>query len=191
MSQIKSTSKFLSYVLRHHPESIGIELDTEGWVNIDTLIQQVNAHQRYLDADLLQRVVAENDKKRFTLSPDGLKIRAEQGHSTQQVSLTYHEHTPPELLYHGTTFRFLPSIEQQGLLAGSRHHVHLSGDSETAHKVGQRHGKPVILVIHAGDMHRQGIPFYLTANHVWLVEHVPAHFISRFTPDDPNHDTPN
>ena len=154
MNQIKSTSKFLSYVLRHHPESIGIQLDKEGWVNIDDLIQQANIHQRFLDAHLLQRVVAENDKKRFTLSPDGLKIRAEQGHSTHQVALTYQEHAPPEYLYHGTTFHVLPSIEQQGLLAGYRHHVHLSSDSETAYKVGQRHGKPVVLIIQAGEMNR-------------------------------------
>lgn len=179
---IKHTSKFLSYVLRHHPESIGITLDSNGWVNIAHLIQQANAHQRTLDADLLHRVVAENDKKRFTISPDGLNIRAEQGHSTHQVAIEYTAQTPPELLYHGTATRFLSSIEQQGLLAGTRHHVHLSSDTNTARKVGQRHGKPVILVIHAGKMHQQGIPFYLTANHVWLVEHVPTQFISRLTP---------
>lgn len=171
------TSKFLSYILRHHPESIGITLDSQGWVNIDTLLAQAAQHNRPISRAQLLEIVATNPKKRFTLSSDQTQIRAAQGHSTAQVAIAHQPIQPPATLYHGTATRFLDSIRAQGLIAGSRHHVHLSADAATAQKVGQRHGKPVVLLINAAAMHAAGHSFYLSDNQVWLTDHVPAQYI--------------
>ena len=172
------TSKFLSYILRHHPESIGITLDSQGWSNIDTLLAQAAQHNRPISRAQLLEIVATNPKKRFTLSSDQTQIRAAQGHSTAQVAIAHQPIQPPATLYHGTATRFLDSIRAQGLIAGSRHHVHLSADIPTAQKVGQRHGKPIVLRINAAAMHAAGHSFYLSDNQVWLTDHVPAQYIS-------------
>jgi len=124
----------------------------------------------------LQNVVASNDKNRFSLSEDGLWIRANQGHSIE-VELGYSPTAPPDILYHGTAERFLTSIKQRGLIKGKRHHVHLSADVDTATKVGRRHGKPVVLRIEAGRMYRDGFVFYLSGNGVWLTEPVPVQYL--------------
>lgn len=175
--QLDKISKFLSYVLRHQPEAIGITLDTNGWIEINTLITHANQHGESLTKELIEEVVKTNDKKRFTISEDGLKIRAAQGHSTQQVKINYVEKVPPELLYHGTATRFINSIKQQGLIAGDRHYVHLSSDEQTANKVGERHGKPIVLKVKALLMHQQGFKFYLADNGVWLTNAVPNTFL--------------
>ena len=174
---LTSTSKFLSLVLRHQPEVIGMQLDSEGWLPIDELIQNTNQHGRELTLELLHEVVASCAKKRFSLSEDGLMIRANQGHSVPNVELNLDCTSPPALLYHGTVAPFLESIRQQGLLKRSRNHVHLSADIETAKKVGARRGKPIILTVHAQTMHQSGHAFYLSANGVWLTDSVPAAFI--------------
>jgi len=171
-------SKFLSYVLRHQPESIGLQLDTEGWASVDELITRAAKAGKHLTPELIEAVVQDNDKKRFALTADKLHIRAVQGHSTKQVAIQWEEKTPPETLYHGTATRFLESIHQQGLVAGSRHYVHLSGDEATAVAVGVRHGKPVVLKINASDMHQQGYAFHQADNGVWLTRAVPAEFIA-------------
>lgn len=145
--QLNEISKFLSYVLRHEPHAIDLKLDSEGWASIESLIAGAAKDGRILNSALIQTVVSTSDKKRFSISDDGLLIRAVQGHSTVSVSLQHVEKEPPEFLYHGTATRFLESIRLQGLIAGSRHHVHLSQDIPTAITVGQRHGKPVILKI--------------------------------------------
>lgn len=168
-------SKFLSLVLRHEPGKIGIELDSAGWVSVDTLLNACAEHGYPITRKELDFVVASNDKKRFAFSEDGQRIRASQGHSVE-VELEYQPATPPEVLYHGTASRFVQSIQSQGLLKGQRHHVHLSADTQTATTVGQRHGKSVVLKIRTGDMHREGHAFYLSANGVWLTEHVPSRF---------------
>lgn len=171
------TSKFLSLVLRHEPERVGLELDNAGWVGVTDLLDAVNRNGISLGLDQLKHVVATNDKKRFEFSEDGQRIRARQGHSVE-VDLQYEPQVPPELLYHGTPERFVESIRATGLNKGKRHHVHLSPDPQTATKVGQRRGYPVVLTIRAGDMHRQGHVFYRSANGVWLVDRVPVDFIS-------------
>jgi len=170
------TSKFLSLILRHEPERVGLKLDEAGSASVSELLDDVNRHGISLTLEGLKHVVATNDKKRFAFSEDGLRIRASQGHSLE-VDLQYEPQIPPELLYHGTPERFVESIRRTGLNKGERHHVHLSPDSQTASKVGQRRGQPVVLTIRTGDMHRAGHQFYLSANGVWLVEHVPAQFI--------------
>lgn len=169
-------SKFLSLILRHEPDRVGLELDSAGWVGVTELLEAVNRHGVALTLEQLKQVVETNDKKRFAFSQDGKRIRASQGHSIE-VDLRYAPTLPPDFLYHGTPERFVDSIRRSGLNKGQRHHVHLSPDPETATKVGQRRGHPVVLRIRAGEMHRLGHLFYRSANNVWLVEHVPSQFI--------------
>lgn len=167
-------SKFLSYVLRHHPEAVGVTLDPEGWIAIDELLAALAAHGRALTRAELEEVVATSDKKRFAL--DRERIRANQGHSIE-VDLALAPQAPPEVLFHGTVDRFLESIRAKGLLKGQRTHVHLSADLDTAKKVGARRGKPVILEIDAAAMLTAGHVFFRSDNGVWLVETVPASYI--------------
>ena len=169
-------SKFLSFTLRHQPEKIGLRLSDSGWAPVEQLIEAARRHGVEFTLEELQNVVANNDKKRFSLSEDGLWIRANQGHSIE-VDLGYSPIAPPEILYHGTAERFLTSIRQQGLVKGKRHHVHLSADAVTAAKVGQRHGKPVVLRVEAGRMHLDGFVFYLSPNGVWLTESAPVQYL--------------
>lgn len=171
-------SKFLSYVLRHQPDAVGITLDAEGWTDVATLIAAAARDGKQLDHELIEAVVNTSDKKRFAFSEDGLRIRAVQGHSTASVDITYADKTPPEVLYHGTATRFLESIRKEGLLPGSRQYVHLSQDEQTAIAVGQRHGKPVVLTIQASRMHAQGFTFSQAENGVWLTKLVPASYIA-------------
>ena len=174
--ETKHASKFLSLVLRHEPERIGLKLGDAGWVGVTELLEAVNHHGVALTLDQLKHVVATSDKKRFAFSEDGLQIRANQGHSVE-VDLQYPPETPPEILYHGTATRFLDSIRQQGLLKMERHEVHLSAETKVTVQVGSRHGKPALLTIRAGEMHKAGFIFRCSANGVWLVDHVPAQFI--------------
>ena len=171
-----ATSKFLSLVLRHRPDMIGITLDAEGWVPVDDLLAACAQHGRAISREQLNVVVRTNDKQRFAFSADGSRIRANQGHSLP-IDLGLVSVEPPELLYHGTVPRFLESIRQEGLTKGNRHHVHLSPDVETATKVGQRRGRPVILVIEAGRMFRDGHKFFRSENGVWLTDAVPPEYL--------------
>lgn len=174
--QLVRYSKFLSLILRHKPETIGLRLDGQGWTDVDELLTKAQAHGVTLTRPQLEQIVATNDKQRFALSPDGQRIRANQGHSIQ-VDLGLEPQIPPPHLYHGTATRFLDSIRQQGLLARGRDYVHLSADMETAIRVGQRHGKPSVLLIQAEAMHQAGVLFYRSANGVWLVAQVPPQYI--------------
>jgi putative RNA 2'-phosphotransferase len=152
-------------------------LDSEGWASIEALIAGAAKEGIELDLITLQKIVATNDKKRFVISEEGIRIRAAQGHSTAIVSIQNVEKIPPAVLYHGTATRFLNAILEQGLLAGSRHYVHLSENSETAFSVGQRYGKPIVLKIKALQMQQQGFSFFQAENNVWLTNHVPKEFI--------------
>jgi putative RNA 2'-phosphotransferase len=170
------TSKFLSLVLRHEPARIGIALDSAGWTDVDALLAASAAHGVAITRDELVQIVATSDKQRFALSPDGARIRANQGHSVE-VELELAPATPPAILYHGTVDRFLDSIRAQGLIKGERHHVHLSADLATAQKVGGRRGKPVVLAVRAAEMVAAGHPFYVSENGVWLTDAVPVTFV--------------
>jgi putative RNA 2'-phosphotransferase len=175
-NRLVKISKFMSFALRHQPEKIGLRLSESGWASVEELIEASGRSGVEFTREELQNIVASNDKKRFSLSEDGLWIRANQGHSVK-VELGYAPASPPEILYHGTAERFLTSIKQQGLIKGKRHHVHLSVDVETAAKVGQRHGRPVVLKVEAGRMHRDGFVFYISANGVWLTERAPVQYL--------------
>ena len=174
--EIKGVSKFLSFVLRHSPETINLKLDENGWANVDELILQSENQEVKLDFNLLTIVVETNDKKRFTFNEDKTKIRASQGHSID-VELNLNEIEPPDYLYHGTVAGSIDSIKEIGLQKMSRQHVHLSKDKETAIKVGGRRGKPIILIVEAGRMQLEGFKFYLSENGVWLTDEVPAKYI--------------
>jgi putative RNA 2'-phosphotransferase len=170
-------SKFLSFVLRHKPDAIGLTLDPQGWVSIDELVTRGNAAGTRFDRDDLLQVVETSDKKRFSVSADGLSIRAAQGHSVS-VELGLPPQEPPPILYHGTATRFVESILLQGLKPQKRQQVHLSVNEATARSVGQRHGKPVVFEIDALHMHRLGFKFYLADNGVWLTDQVPPEFLT-------------
>lgn len=176
--QLTETSKFLSYVLRHEPQAVGLQLDREGWGDVQALISAATQHGHRLDLALIEEVVATSEKRRFALSDDGTRIRAVQGHSTDSVDISFVEKVPPAVLYHGTASRFLESIRVQGLLPGKRQYVHLSEDVNTASSVGQRYGKPVVLTVDAQAMQAQGHKFFQAQNGVWLVGHVPAVFLA-------------
>ncbi|TXF88814.1 RNA 2'-phosphotransferase [Neolewinella aurantiaca] len=176
--KIIRTSRKLSLVLRHKPETIGLELDAQGWADVKSLLHKMAGSGTELSLSDLEKVVEENDKKRFAFSEDGRKIRASQGHSID-IDLNLEPLTPPAKLFHGTAVTSVDSILKSGLEARSRQHVHLSLDLETATKVGARHGKPVVLTVDAGAMHAEGYKFYCSANNVWLTEEVPARFLSR------------
>jgi putative RNA 2'-phosphotransferase len=172
-----SKSKFLSLVLRHQPESIGLSLDANGWADLQELVSLANAIGYCIAVEDVLLIVSSSDKQRFSLDPSGRKIRANQGHSIE-VDLELMPLQPPSTLYHGTATRFMASIRQSGLLKGARHHVHLSQDVDTARAVGVRHGRPVVLVVLAEDMWRSGHVFYQSKNGVWLTEHVPVSYIA-------------
>lgn len=175
-NQIVKVSKRLSYVLRHHPEAIELVMDEEGWVEVDMLLDRFSNNYFPITLDNLKTVVAENNKKRFAFSDDEAYIRASQGHSLN-IDLGYEVIKPPECLYHGTATRFIHSIREQGLKKQKRHHVHLSADEDTATQVGSRHGKPIILIVNALEMHQEGYKFFQSENGVWLTEKVPVKYI--------------
>ncbi len=177
---LKRTSKFLSLVLRHKPEVIDLSLDANGWADIGALLFAAQRHGHPLTKDLLDEVVFTNDKQRFAYSPDGSKIRANQGHSVT-VNLELELTKPPLVLYHGTVAKFLESIRVSGLEKRNRQHVHLSATVETARRVGARRGEPVVLSVDARTMHEEGYLFYLSANGVWLTEVVPPVYIGELS----------
>ncbi|HSD83987.1 MAG TPA: RNA 2'-phosphotransferase [Anaerolineae bacterium] len=169
-------SKFLSLVLRHQPAKIGLELDAQGWADVDELLRKANQHGVAVTRDLLQQVVAQDDKQRFAFNADGTRLRASQGHSIK-IDLGLEPIVPPARLYHGTATRFIESIRRKGLLRSRRDYVHLSADEATARKVGARHGEPIVLGIQAREMHAAGLCFYRSANGVWLTDHVPVEYL--------------
>lgn len=182
--RLVEASKFLSFVLRHQPEAIGVALDTDGWSNVNELIAGAARQGKQLSRALIEQVVATNNKRRFELSGDGQCIRAVQGHSTRSVQRQFEPRQPPEVLFHGTArhgtaSRFVAAIDREGLKPGSRHHVHLSADEQTARAVGIRYGLPVVLVVDAARMHAQGFVFHQAENGVWLTARVPPAFLRR------------
>jgi len=168
--------RFISLVLRHTPSAAGIQLDENGWAEVNELLAGANRARKWIDMETLERIVRENNKQRYSFNEDHTKIRANQGHSIQ-VDVELKAQIPPDTLYHGTATRFLDSIRQQGLTKQNRQHVHLSADATTATNVGSRHGKPVVLSVNAAAMVADGYTFYLSENGVWLCDAVPWEYI--------------
>ncbi len=167
---------FISLVLRHQPEAAGISLDEHGWADVKQLLAGINATGRHIDMSTLERIVRENDKRRYSFNEDHTKIRANQGHSLP-VDVELKKATPPVLLYHGTAKRFVGAICAQGIQKRSRQYVHLSDTYETALKVGARHGDPAVLTLDAEEMVKDGMTFYRSENGVWLCDYVPPKYI--------------
>ena len=172
----KKISKFLSFVLRHKPESIGLKLDENGWAETKELLEKMNGNAFEVTGEMLNHIVATNNKQRFSFNENKTKIRASQGHSID-VDLNLKETKPPEYLYHGTGEKYVTSILTTGLEKRNRQQVHLSTDMETAIKVGQRHGKPKVFIVESEKMNFEGFSFYLSDNAVWLTDHVPARYL--------------
>ncbi len=171
-----TVSKFLSKHLRHEPEVLGLAFEPGGWVVIEHLLAGAAKIGFPISRDELEQVVAESEKRRFSFDESRTRIRANQGHSIE-VDLQLREVEPPEHLFHGTVAKFLDAILAEGLKKIGRHDVHLSKDVETATKVGQRRGKPVILEIDSGRMAAGGFKFRVSENGVWLTDNVPPQFI--------------
>jgi len=179
-SNAQTTSKYLSYILRHNPSDIGLELDQSGWADMSELISKANDKGKALSEELIQVVVETCDKQRFTISSCGQLIRANQGHSIK-IDLGLPPKTPPALLYHGTAEKFINAIEKEGLKKRQRHHVHLTENIKTAQSVGSRYGKLILLCIDTQAMTKAGIQFFQSANGVWLTDAVPPQYLSRNT----------
>lgn len=170
-------SKFLSLILRHKPQVIGIHLDPHGWANVDELLEKMQ--QRYpVTREILEEIVRTDNKQRYSFDEKHIRIRANQGHSIR-VDVELPVVVPPKYLYHGTGEKSVASIDEEGLLPMNRLYVHLSGDKETAMKVGRRHGKPVVYRLNSGDMQQQGYIFYRSVNGVWLTKKVPVVFLEK------------
>ena len=172
-----SISKFLSFILRHNPDSIHLQLDKHGWASIDEFIENAKKYaHKDITYDMIEHIVNHNDKQRFALSADGEKIRANQGHSIH-IDLGLTPIIPPDVLYHGTAIRFYEAIMAQGIKPMNRQYVHLSETEETAINVGSRHGKPIVLKILSSEMRQDGFIFYKSENGVWLTNRVPKNYI--------------
>ncbi len=171
------TSRFISLILRHKPETIGISLDEHGWANVADLLDGISKTQ-YIDMAMLEKIVATDNKQRYSFNEDKTLIRANQGHSIP-VDVELPEKKPPIILYHGTGEKYVYSIDEQGLISKSRLYVHLSGDEETAKTVGSRHGKTVVYEIYAREMYNDGYVFYQSVNGVWLTKSVPAKYMKK------------
>lgn len=172
----RKLSRYISLILRHKPETIGITLDRNGWADVEKLIDGIKKSGYYIDKDILETIVRQDEKQRYSFNEKHTRIKANQGHSIN-VDLGLEERKPPEILYHGTATKSIESIMKEGITRQTRQYVHLSTDCETALKVGRRHGKPVILEVNSEAMFNDGCRFYLSDNGVWLTDTVPVKYI--------------
>ena len=171
----ESMGKLISLILRHKPDVVGIALDEHGWANVDELIKSVSKKHK-LTMEMLENIVATDEKRRYSFNEDKTKIRANQGHSIN-VDVELEEAVPPEYLWHGTGEKYVDSIRETGLVSKSRLYVHLSDNHETALQVGKRHGNPVVFCVKSGRMHTDGYKFYRSKNGVWLTKSVPEEYL--------------
>lgn len=175
---LNCVSKYISLILRHKPETIGISLDEHGWANVSDLVKGIGRSYPEFDFETLEKIVATDSKGRYSFNEDKTKIRANQGHSIP-VDVELKESQPPEFLYHGTGKKYVESIDKIGLIPKSRLYVHLSKDVTTAEQVGKRHGKEIVYQVNAGQMYMDGYKFFLSVNNVWLTKEVPVKYLER------------
>lgn len=180
MSKKDKLSIFISLILRHKPETIGIKLDDYGYADVNELIEKINNTGRNINIEILEQIVKEDNKQRYSFNDDRSKIRANQGHSIN-VNVELRELEPPKYLYHGTATRFLDNIKNEGIIKQSRLYAHLSRDIDIAVKVGKRHGTPVILKINTGKMYENGYKFYLSENNIWLCKYIPFEYVEKIS----------
>ena len=176
--RLERLSKFISMILRHKPEVIGITLDEHGWADVDELIKGINetGEEVEFSKTTLEKIVKTDKKQRYSVSQDKTLIRANQGHSIP-VDVELEKKEPPKILYHGTGVKSVKAIQEQGLLSMERLYVHLSTDVETATNVGKRHGTPVIFKVNTEQMQKDGYDFFQSVNGVWLTKEVPAKYL--------------
>ncbi|WP_107571906.1 RNA 2'-phosphotransferase [Clostridioides difficile] len=179
MSKKDKLSIFISLILRHKPETIGIKLDEYGYADVNKLIEKINNTGRNINIEILEQIVKEDNKQRYSFNKDRSNIRANQGHSIN-VNVELRELEPPRFLYHGTATRFLDNIKKEGIISKSRLYVHLSNDIDTAVHVGKRHGISIVLKINTGKMYENGYKFYLSENNIWLCEYIPFKYVKIF-----------
>ncbi len=177
MKNLTDTSKFLSLILRHKPEEIGISLDEHGWADVGEIIEGISEKMPF-DMQMLEEIVSTDNKQRYSFNEDKTLIRANQGHSVN-VDVELERVVPPDVLWHGTGEKYVSSIDTQGLIPKSRLYVHLSGDIQTAETVGKRHGRPVIYKVNSKEMHNDGYEFFLSVNGVWLTKAVPVKYLEK------------
>ena len=172
-------SRYISLILRHKPEVIGIKLDEHGWADVQQLISGIKkTRNKSFNMDMLEEIVQTDNKQRYSFNDDKTLIRANQGHSVK-VDVELEEKAPPEFLWHGTGEKYVQSIDAVGLMPKGRLYVHLSKDEDTALNVGKRHGKPVIYKVLSGQMSKDGFRFYLSKNGVWLIKEVPVRYLQK------------
>lgn len=176
--RLERLSKFISMILRHKPQVIGITLDEHGWADVDELIEGINETGEEVEFSkaTLETIVKTDKKQRYSVSQDKTLIRANQGHSIP-VDVELEKKEPPKILYHGTGVKSVKAIQEQGLLPMERLYVHLSTDVETATNVGKRHGTPVIFKVNTEQMQKDGYDFFQSVNGVWLTKEVPAKYL--------------
>lgn len=175
---LQSISKYMSLILRHKPEVIGICIDEHGWANVEKLIQGIAKNNPGFNMEALEEIIKTDNKQRYSFNDDKTLIRANQGHSIQ-VDVELEEKEPPNVLYHGTGEKYVTSIDKNGLIPKSRLYVHLSRDIETARAVGKRHGKEIIYSVNSAQMHKDGYKFYLSKNGIWLTKKVPMKYLMK------------
>lgn len=174
---LTDTSRFISLILRHKPQVIGISLDEHGWARVDELINGI-AKTRPFNMAMLEEIVRTDNKQRYSFNEDKTLIRANQGHSIP-VDVELEEKIPPKMLWHGTGEKYVESIDENGLLPKTRLYVHLSGDYDTAVKVGSRHGNPIVYEVDTDKMQKDGFIFYQSVNGVWLTKRVPPKYLKK------------
>lgn len=175
---MRDLSKYIAFLLRHHPEEENLKMDNKGFIKVNDLIKAINCTK-----EELIEIVETDNKKRYEFNLDGTKIRAVQGHSIKGLDIGLTELKPPKILYHGTATRFIDSIKKSGLTPQTRHHVHLSLTKDIATLVGRRHGKLIILTIDSDKMYNDGYKFYISKNNVWLTDKVPVKYIKELKKD--------
>lgn len=173
---LNNISRYMSLILRHKPEVIGITIDEHGWANVSELVDGIEKNDPRFDLEMLEEIVNIDNKQRYSFNKDKTLIRANQGHSIP-VDVELEEKEPPEFLYHGTGKKYVDSIEKIGLIPKSRLYVHLSNDVNTAEQVGKRHGKEIVYQVDAGQMYKDGYKFFLSVNNVWLTKEVPVKYL--------------
>jgi len=167
-----SLGKYMALILRHNPEKAGIVLDKNGYAKVNELLSHLK-----IPMEQLEEIVETNNKRRYAFNDNKTLIRASQGHSID-IDLGYESKIPPRILFHGTSTNKLDLLMREGLKKMNRQHVHLSRDKDTATNVGQRHGKPVILIVDTEKMVEDGHKFYLSDNNVWLTDNVPRQYLT-------------
>ena len=175
---LNNISRYMSLILRHKPEVIGIALDEHGWANVSELVKGIEKNNHGFNVEMLEEIVKTDSKQRYSFNEDKTLIRANQGHSIP-VDVELEEKQPPEFLYHGTGEKYVESIDKIGLIPKSRLYVHLSNDVDIAEKVGRRHGKEIVYQVNAGQMYKDGYKFFLSVNNVWLTKEVPVKYLDR------------